>query len=253
MFTLASRFRASLLLAALASALVLADSASHDLRRLDLGRRHHGLNIVERDSHIQKRFDNTRFTYFPPGTNACGGFDHENDFIVALNTHQWDGGSHCYEEITVEYQGKTAQAKITDECIECPYAAIDFSPGLFKYLIPGGEDQGVAYGSWNFGAGDSGPTTTKEKPTPTTTSKPPPSTTSTSTKPTTTKHSTTTTSTHSSTTSSTTSTTSSSTLTSSAPTATVTSWDTGNLNQFNLALISLVELSQAALANPNQA
>ncbi|TFK90438.1 hypothetical protein K466DRAFT_563550 [Polyporus arcularius HHB13444] len=254
MFTLASRFRASLALAALASALVLADPASHDHARLDHGRRHHGVNVVQRDSRVHKRFDNTRFTYFPPGTNACGGFDHENDFIVALNTHQWDGGSHCFEEITVEYQGKTAQAKITDECMECPFGAIDFSPGLFKYMVPGGEGQGVAYGSWNFGAADPGPTststtTTKEKPT--TTSKPPPSTTSTSTTPTTTKHSTTKTS--SSTTPSTTSTTSSSTSTSSAPTATVTSWDTGNLNQFNLALISLAELSQAALANPGQA
>ncbi|RPD65948.1 hypothetical protein L226DRAFT_519510 [Lentinus tigrinus ALCF2SS1-7] len=258
MFTFARRFRATLLLAALASALVLADPASHDHKRVDHGRRHHALNVTieERDGRIQKRFDNTRFTYFPTGLNACGSFDHDSDFIVALNTHQWDGGSHCYEEITVEYQGKTAQAKITDECMECPYAAIDFSPGLFLYLIPGGFDQGTAYGSWNYGTGDAASetkTSTTKKPT--STSKPPPSTTSTSTTHTSTKHSTTTTSTSTSTshsTHSTTSTTSSSTSTSSAPTATVTSWDTGVLNQFNLALISLVELSQAALANPNQ-
>ena len=38
-------------------------------------------NLTERDGHIEKRFDNTRFTYFPVGENACGSFDHDNDFV----------------------------------------------------------------------------------------------------------------------------------------------------------------------------
>lgn len=33
---------------------------------------------------IQKRFDNTRFTYFYPGQNACGGFDNNESMVSSL-------------------------------------------------------------------------------------------------------------------------------------------------------------------------
>ncbi|TBU66044.1 hypothetical protein BD310DRAFT_38829 [Dichomitus squalens] len=259
MFTLARRFRSTLLFAALASALVLADG-SHEHRGLSHAHRHLAVNLTEPDGHIQKRFDNTRFTYFEVGQNACGGFDHDNDFIVALTALQWDGGSHCYEEITISYQGKSTKAKITDECEECPYAAIDLSPGLFSFLA-GGLDAGEVYGQWSFGGGDPPTPTTSSTPPP-----PPPTTTHTTPKTTSTTHTTSTShftsTTHSTTsttsttpTSTSTSTTSSTTpsTTSSAPTATVTSWDTGNLNQFNLALIQLIDLSNAILASPSDA
>ncbi|KAI0747940.1 hypothetical protein C8Q80DRAFT_1270399 [Daedaleopsis nitida] len=229
-------FRTTFVFVALASALASADSHEHT------GRRHHALNL-ERNTHLEKRFDNTRFTYFPPGINACGGYDHDNDFIVALNTHQWDGGSHCFEEITVSYQGKTAKAKITDMCEECPYGAIDFSPGLFTYLIPGGFDQGVAYGSWYYGAAEE----PKPKPTP---EEKPETKTTTSTKytsTTTSKAEPTSTTTHSeSTTSSHKTSTTTPTTTPTAPTTTVTSFDNGNLNQFNMAMIQLAEMMLAS-------
>ena len=80
MFTFARRFRSTLAFAALASALVLADG-SHEHRALNHGHRHLAANLTERDGHIEKRFDNTRFTYFPVGENACGSFDHDNDFV----------------------------------------------------------------------------------------------------------------------------------------------------------------------------
>ncbi|KAL1945622.1 hypothetical protein VTO73DRAFT_1624 [Trametes versicolor] len=102
---------------------------------------------------IQKRFDNTRFTYFYPGQNACGGFDKNESMIVALNEEQWDGGSHCHASITVEFQGKTVPATITDMCPGCPYGALDLSPALFKTLA-GSLDAGELWGSWSFG-GDS--------------------------------------------------------------------------------------------------
>ncbi|PIL23828.1 hypothetical protein GSI_13579 [Ganoderma sinense ZZ0214-1] len=250
MFTLARRFRSTFVFAALASALVLADP-SHEHRALNHAHRRLTLNLNETDGHFEKRFDGTRFTYFNVGTNACGSFDHDGDFIVALNTHQWDGGSHCYEEITITYQGKSTQAKITDECEECPYAAIDLSPGLFEYLVPGGLNAGEVYGSWVFGGGSPPPPSTTEAPPPpettstTHSSTPQPTTTSTST-PHTTSHSTTTKVSTSSTPTSTTPTSSSA-----APAPTVTSWDSGSLNQLNLALIQLVDLSNAVLASPS--
>ncbi|KAI0807198.1 hypothetical protein C8Q74DRAFT_1362732 [Fomes fomentarius] len=265
----ARSFRDTLVFLVLASALVSAEgSREHGVS----GRRHHAvniptqsLNVTERDVHLQKRFDNTRFTLFAPGINACGSYDHENDAIVALNTHQWAGGSHCYDEITITYNGKTRQAKITDMCVECPYGAIDLSPGLFLSLVPGGYEQGVAYGSWWFG-GDGGgggggsheedsDDEEEEKPKPTpkketttknhtsTTHKEEPTTKSTKTT-TTTKPATSTTEERPA---------SPSTSTFSAPTATVTSFDKGNINSFNLALLQLVGLTEAQFAASDDA
>ncbi|KAI8998807.1 hypothetical protein BD414DRAFT_476141 [Trametes punicea] len=263
MFTLASRFRLTLFFVILASSLVLADTAhagSHNLKRLQNGRRHAAVNALERNSTLthQKRFDNTRFTFFQVGLNACGSFDHDSDFIVALNTYQWDGGSHCYEKITVDYQGKSTAATITDECEECPFGAIDLSPSLFSFLA-GSTDPGQVYGSWNFGGGAPPTVTTMpEKPTSTThqqpTSTPSPTPTP---SPSTTTHKTsshkTSTSTLASTSSAvpTSSSSSSSTSTSSMPTTTVTSFDTGNLDSLSLAMLQLIGLQNAIFASPD--
>ncbi|KAI0670560.1 hypothetical protein C8Q78DRAFT_1036832 [Trametes maxima] len=268
MFALARPFRLTFLCVLLASSLVLAHSGSHDVKRPEHGRRHAAVNVLPRNSTglVEKRFDGTRFTFFQVGQNACGSFDHDNDFIVALNTHQWDGGSHCYEKISVEYQGKQTTAMITDECMECPFAAIDLSPGLFSFLA-GSTDAGQIYGGWNFGGG-APPTQTTVPPAPTSTTQqqptsspppppPPPSTTSTSHKThktsTSTSYSSSSSSTSTSSTPSSTSTVASTTSSSSsaAPTATVTSFDTGNLVQFNLAMLRLVNLEAAIFASPD--
>ncbi|KAI0781117.1 hypothetical protein BD413DRAFT_21571 [Trametes elegans] len=266
MLTLASPSRLTVVYATLAIACSLLTVSAHDHIRLEHGRRAHDPERSNTTT-LRKRFDNTRFTLFAVGQNACGSFDHDNDFIVAMNTHQWDGGSHCYEEITVEYQGKTANAKITDECMECPYAAVDLSPGLFSYLADG-TAAGMVYGSWNYGGGAApSPTTTPDQPTsttheqPTSTPPPPPSTTSTTSHKTSHRTSTSTTSTSASTSSSsavpsTSSATSpsaptTSTSTGTQPTSTAPSFDTGNLNQFNLALLQLINLADAALVSPN--
>ncbi|KAI0709001.1 hypothetical protein C8Q76DRAFT_785950 [Earliella scabrosa] len=264
MFAFATPFRATLILFALASTLVSANPSSHEHNKLEVGRRHHALNLVERDAHLEKRFDNARFTLFDAGVNACGGFDQPNDFIVALNTHQWDGGKHCFEDITISYNGKTQKAKITDmvrlhchrrypnpKALPGPRLGLgvpdddNFSRGLFIHMVPGGVDQGVAYGSWHYGVEE------EEEPKPAPPPKPK-TTTSTKHRPsaTTTKEKPTTTSSKASSKTSTkpstkisTSTTSSSTT--SAPTATVTSFAPGNLNEFNVAFLQLVGLAMA--------
>lgn len=86
MFVSTSRFLSTFVFLALCSALVL---AAHEHNP---GRRHHAVNLTERDTHLGKRFDNARFTYFEVGTNACGGFDHENDFV---SREEWVTGRHC--------------------------------------------------------------------------------------------------------------------------------------------------------------
>ncbi|KAI0373581.1 hypothetical protein BV20DRAFT_962789 [Pilatotrama ljubarskyi] len=279
---LVSRVRlSSLLVLAAFSLAAFAHAGSHNKPSLEQHKRHAAALSPRNNttSALQKRFEGSRFTYYyiNGGENACGSWDSDDDFIVALTQTQWDGGSHCYAPITIEYQGRTANAKITDECPGCPYGALDLSPGLFKFLAGGSLDAGVLYGSWNFGSG--APTTTsKPAPPPTTThhkttsSPPPPPPSSTShADPTTSKtfvaaevsstHKSSS-STHPS--SSSHATTSSappsssskalpSTTTSSAPatTTTVTSFDTGNIEQLNLAIIQLAGLVGAGAASAN--
>ncbi|KAF8340644.1 RlpA-like double-psi beta-barrel-protein domain-containing protein-containing protein [Cantharellus anzutake] len=71
-------------------------------------------------------------TYYAAGLGACGIRNTGNDFIVALNTGQWDGRSHCFKMITISHGGRTHQAQITDECPTCGYGALDLSESLFS-------------------------------------------------------------------------------------------------------------------------
>jgi hypothetical protein len=98
---------------------------------------------------VDKRAGNARFTRYAAGLGACGGHNKDSDFIVALNQPQWDGGSHCYETITITYNDKSVQAQIVDKCVGCPSNALDLSNGLFAFLAPG---QDMTYGDWSFGS-----------------------------------------------------------------------------------------------------
>ncbi|KZT28529.1 hypothetical protein NEOLEDRAFT_1129345 [Neolentinus lepideus HHB14362 ss-1] len=238
---------------------------SADSSHAQVNRKHHARrDLAARETHqLGKRFDNARFTYFKDGLGACGQYSGPSDFIVAINVPQYDGGSHCFETITITANGKTTQAQVVDECEACPYGALDFSEGLFQYFSS--LDQGTIYGTWEFGSGD--PTTSSTPiPTPTTTSwsststwspppttsSKPPKTTSTSTWSPPTSTSTSTKSTHTSTSTTSTSTTSTS---SAAPSTTSSAADTlptasesnpDNLAQFNIALVNLAGLVMAA-------
>jgi hypothetical protein len=84
--------------------------------------------------------------------------------VVALPKVQWDGGSHCNQEVYITYSGMSATAKIVDEvgpiilfpgspltgrdlcqCEECPYGALDFSQSLFGHFV-GGEQNNLNVG-----------------------------------------------------------------------------------------------------------
>ncbi|KAJ7685011.1 RlpA-like double-psi beta-barrel-protein domain-containing protein-containing protein [Mycena polygramma] len=171
---------------------------------------------------LDKRTSNARWTFYSTGLGACGGYNSDSDFIVALNQQTFGysyPSQYCYKMISMTYNGKTTQAQITDSCPGCPVGGLDLSPGLFSFFAS--QDEGVIYGSWEFvdGSGGGGDTTTTKKTTTTTHHTTP---TSTYTPPTTTTtHHTTPTSTYTppTTTSTTTSTKKSSTTTSSSPTS----------------------------------
>ncbi|KAG2149972.1 hypothetical protein BD769DRAFT_1409574 [Suillus cothurnatus] len=195
-----------------------------------------------RDAKISKR---DSFTYFQDGSGACGAFNEPSDFIVALSTCDYDGGSHCFQMMTITVNGRSTQAQVTDECLGCPCGGLDFSEGLFEFFAP--TSVGELSGSWSYGSAS-----TSSTPLPSTTTKQ--SSTSTWTPPTTTSLSTptptlTTTSTSAATTTSMPTATSASLPTTTSSTASpLPTFSTDNpqiLAQANLGLIELGSLLQA--------
>lgn len=134
------------------SALALTESNAHEAPR------HHSRDIARRargDVRLYKRFDNAKFTFYDVGKGACGHTNQGSEFVVAVNSAQYGKdypGPHCFKEITITYNGKSAQASVVDECPGCPCGGLDLSRGLFDYLAD--ENQGVIYGSWWFNDDD---------------------------------------------------------------------------------------------------
>jgi len=111
-------------------------------------KRNHGVSVFRRGGDAQ-------FTYYQDGLGACGKTNKPSDFVVALNSQDFAGGSHCFETITITIGDKSVQAMIVDECMGCGPNNIDCSEDLFKFL--GSESAGVLHGSWDYGGGDPSP------------------------------------------------------------------------------------------------
>ncbi|KAH6919071.1 hypothetical protein BKA70DRAFT_1214823 [Coprinopsis sp. MPI-PUGE-AT-0042] len=93
---------------------------------------------------------NSRWTFYevPSGPTACGTFQSNADFIVALNAEDFGAGDHCGKTITLSRDGKTAKAQIQDICVGCPLGALDLTPGLFEFFAP--LEAGIIQGDWKF-------------------------------------------------------------------------------------------------------
>lgn len=98
---------------------------------------------------LKRRFDG-RATWFVPDTGACGDKNVKSDYIVAMNSHQYQGGGPCHKTVHIknESNGKDVSAVVTDECPSCDYGSLDLSPSVFKEL--GDLDAGVLPISWHF-------------------------------------------------------------------------------------------------------
>lgn len=210
-------------------------------------------------SQSERRDGDSKFSFYDAGLGACGKVNSASDYIVALNVEQWEGGKHCFEMITISFEGKTTQAQITDQCPGCPFKGLDMTRGLFGFFSS--LDAGIIYGTWSFGGSAPPKDPPKETPTHTTTPKPkttstppppPPTTTSqkktpttSSTPPPTTTSSSSSSSSITSSVASTTSSTLSSSTTSSTPTPTPTLAALGLLNQ------AFVQLGELVIAGAN--
>ncbi|KAI0644375.1 hypothetical protein C8Q79DRAFT_1011437 [Trametes meyenii] len=104
-------------------------------------------------------FTNAKLTLFAPGQSGCNTVIHDDDFAVALSSHQWNGGAYCDAPIHVQYQGTTVAARVMDECLLCREGDLDLTPGLFTRLT-GNISLGQVVGSWSFDDGPSALTST---------------------------------------------------------------------------------------------
>ncbi|PIL23827.1 hypothetical protein GSI_13578 [Ganoderma sinense ZZ0214-1] len=95
-----------------------------------------------------KRDGSARLTYYDAGENACGSYDANTDYVIALSPSRFNNGAHCYKKVTIQYNGQKVQATVTDQCPGCQDAQADLSRPLFAHLAP--LDEGVIYGDWWF-------------------------------------------------------------------------------------------------------
>ena len=73
----------------------------------------------------------------------------DSDYLVALQTSTYAGGSHCGQYITVSYGGKSIKALVADSCPSCGSSSdIDLSVAAFQAL--GSLSQGVLSVKWSF-------------------------------------------------------------------------------------------------------
>lgn len=95
-------------------------------------------------------------TFYNAGLDACGWVDKDSDHIVAISKKLWDmfgtesnGNPVCGRKIQIHKNGKTVQARITDQCPGCDKLGwIDMSPSLFALLES--PDVGKCSVEWEF-------------------------------------------------------------------------------------------------------
>jgi len=182
-------------------------------------------------------------TWYPTGLGACGITNGVNDFIVAASESTYfPPGQYpadiCFKTVTIQWQGKTATATITDACQSCDPNHLDASHGLMQFFTQEDELDDITW--WFEGDGPATSSTTSIHTTSSSTS-----TWSSTPTTTTTKSSTSTTSTHASTTSHSTTSTpaTSSTPTSTSSTATPTPTQQGIIESMAQAFLGLAAIA----------
>ncbi|KAI0781119.1 RlpA-like double-psi beta-barrel-protein domain-containing protein-containing protein [Trametes elegans] len=96
---------------------------------------------------LSKRgFDNSRCTFYDAGENACGSWDSDSSYVMALSPEFFGNSEHCYQKVSIWYDGKQVDATVTDECPGCSGSEVDLSRPLFEALAP--LDVGVFYADW---------------------------------------------------------------------------------------------------------
>ncbi|KAF9562855.1 hypothetical protein CPC08DRAFT_706368 [Agrocybe pediades] len=74
-------------------------------------------------------------TFYNTGVGSCGARSVDADYVVALSSQERVGG-HCYQHISITYQGRNIDATVVDTCPGCSQYSIDLSPAAFSALAP---------------------------------------------------------------------------------------------------------------------
>ncbi|WVQ84226.1 hypothetical protein IAT38_006377 [Cryptococcus sp. DSM 104549] len=110
------------------------------------------LSVVSAAPSVEKRDQNQgTATFFDAGLGACGWTNSASDYIVAVNSAQYDS-SKCGKKLWVwnPTTFKIAFPTVADECPSCDSGDLDMSNGLFGYLANDDYDQGVFQMHWGY-------------------------------------------------------------------------------------------------------
>lgn len=90
-------------------------------------------------------------TYYDVGLGACGNYNSDSEWVVAMNHVEWDGGSPCGRMVQITAStGKTATAKVVDLCPGCGVGSLDLSRPVFEAISNNGLTPGVIPISWQY-------------------------------------------------------------------------------------------------------
>ncbi|KAJ7679166.1 RlpA-like double-psi beta-barrel-protein domain-containing protein-containing protein, partial [Mycena polygramma] len=92
-------------------------------------------------------------TYYDPngGTGACGWTIQNWDYAVAIGAGHWDGGTHCGQTMTVNYNGASIQVTVADLCPGCQGSnGIDLTSGAIAGLDGNYVNDGVIGVTWSI-------------------------------------------------------------------------------------------------------
>ncbi|KAK6907905.1 hypothetical protein L486_05827 [Kwoniella mangroviensis CBS 10435] len=90
-------------------------------------------------------------TYYAAGLGACGWTNSGSDYVVAVNSAQYDG-SKCGSKLWVWNPATSTIAfpTVADECPSCNSGDLDMSEGLFGHLTNNNFDLGVFEMQWGY-------------------------------------------------------------------------------------------------------
>ncbi|CAG8807742.1 7182_t:CDS:1, partial [Gigaspora margarita] len=92
-----------------------------------------------RFAHFAKRDFTGKTTYFFPGFGACGYQNTSSNFVVALSSARFNGGSPnkdpiCNKTIQVTSDSKSVNGMVVDKCAGCNVNDLLISPAAFSAL-----------------------------------------------------------------------------------------------------------------------
>ncbi|KAF8994182.1 RlpA-like double-psi beta-barrel-protein domain-containing protein-containing protein [Cyathus striatus] len=109
---------------------------------------------------FEKRDNVGDATYYNAGLGACGIWNSDADYIVAVSAQYFDtfpgyasgdpnSNPLCGRYLQANYQGRSVTVRITDRCVGCAYGDIDLTPAAFQQLAD--QSVGRLHGvTWNL-------------------------------------------------------------------------------------------------------